>query len=153
MTTPRIRALVSVAATVISTLGLGACVPAASRAALEQPSPVESGSPAFRFDNDGREHVDVYLVSVRREWLLGRVQPGAIAVLHIPYEALDEDLGPVRLAVLSGGRRTTRVIAEPRAELTLSQPVSAIVAQRWQFAGSQLMSLGLRVPASSVTRD
>ena len=74
MTTPRSRALVSRACRMtLVTLALGGCAP--SRPVLAGPAPTEDHRLAIRFDNGAREHVHVYLVDERREWLLGRVEP------------------------------------------------------------------------------
>ena len=50
------------------------------RRARSDASRTGRGSPGqIRFDNDAREHVHVYLIGEKREWLLGRVEPGAMA--------------------------------------------------------------------------
>src|SRR5262252_6610877 len=99
MTTPRTRAVVSlgVATTVfrmtvitMAVLTLGACARAPSRPAVEAPAPenaVEWFPLSIRFDNDVRDYVHVYLIGDGRQWLLGRVEPGAVAILKIPDAA------------------------------------------------------------------
>lgn len=134
MTTPRTRSLVSLVTTLAATLALGACASAPSRHAGDGLAPMEGSPLAVRFDNDARTHVHVYLVGERREWLLGRVEPGAIAALRIPNAALAENQGFVRLAVLAGERVTLRAAANARTEITIAQPASAILAQRWTFS-------------------
>jgi hypothetical protein len=152
MTTPRIRAVVSLAATLIATLALGACAAAPSRQGLGAPSPVEEAGPlAIRFDNEAREQVYVYLVGQQREWLLGRVEPGAVATLRIPEESVAGSSGFVQLAVLTGERATMQAARSARARLTVLQSASELVSQRWRFSQGQLMSVGLR-GASPVRR-
>jgi len=103
----------------------------------------EPSSPlTIRFDNLGRERVDVYLIGAKREWILGRVEPGATASLRIPEEALAKGLTHVRLAVLQGERLTFQAARNPRARLTIAQPASAILSQRWSFSQGALTSLG-----------
>ena len=135
MTTPYRRAFVSTAATMIVALALGACV---------RPLPPRPFSDdralTFRFDNDSREHVHVYLIGVERQWLLGRVEPGAIATLRIPVDAIEASATFVRLAVLTGERVTLQASRDPRATLTIEQPVSAVLGQRWRFSEGQLTS-------------
>jgi hypothetical protein len=138
MSTPYRRALVSLAATMTITLGLGACAGASSGG----PSYMEVRPLAIRFDNGGREHVHVYLISESRQWVLGRVEPGAIATLRIPEEAFAARSMFVRLAVLSGEGVTLQVARHPRAALTVAQPALAITTRRWWFAQGELMSLG-----------
>ena len=124
MTTPRPHARVSLAAL---TLALAACATAPAR-------PTAGAALALRFDNEAREHVHVYLVGERREWLLGRVAPGARATLRIPAAALADSPGFVRLAVLPGGRLTQQSVAEARAAVTIAQPARALASQRWWFS-------------------
>jgi hypothetical protein len=145
MTTPRLPALVSLCLTLSITLPLGACAGAASRAAPGSPSPTaEVGATSFRFDNEGREPVRVYLIGERREWMLGRVEPGAIARFRLPDEAMASDARRVQIAVLSGSQMTLRAARENRAMLSIPQPASALTSQRWRFTQGQLSPLGLR---------
>ena len=141
MTTPRLHALVSLASTIVLTLGLGACTGAPARAGLNDPSPVEATSLAIRFDNQARDYVHVYLVGQRREWLLGRVAPGATAALRIPDDALEEETGFVRLAVVTGAHVTLQAARDPRAQMTMAQLATTLASQRWQIAQGQLTSL------------
>lgn len=139
MTTPYRRAFVSTAATMIIALALALALGACVRQL--PPRPEDDRALTFRFDNDGREHVHVYLINVERQWLLGRVEPGAIAILKIPADAIEESATSVRLAVLTGERVTLQASTHPRATLTIAQPVSDLLAQRWQFSEGRLTSL------------
>jgi hypothetical protein len=130
-------------------LALGACANAVSREALEQPL-VESRHLAIRFDNDARDYVHVYLVSDRRQWLLGRVEPGAMAALRMPDEALEDDVGPVKLVVIAGGRVTFQAARDPRATLAMAQTTESIVSQQWRFTQGQLTPLMLLGPRATV---
>lgn len=141
MTTPRIRAAVSLAAMMVLTLVPGACVRTPSRPRLEAPATPESRPLAIRFDNAAREHVHVYLIGERREWLLGRVEPGAIATLRIPEASLAGGSRFVRLAVITGERMTPQAARDPRATFTVPQPASAVMSQQWKFAHGQLTPL------------
>lgn len=157
MTTLRPRALVSLAAAMAAatagTLALGACAAGPSRAARSRPawSPAawtEAADPearplSVRFDNGARGQVHVYLITAQGEWLLGRVEPGALATLRIPPAALAGPPGFVRLAVLEGARLTPQAGRDARAVLTIAQPASAFAAQRWTFAQGQLTPLQL----------
>ena len=141
MTTARRRAFVSIAATMTLTLALGACVSAAPRPALDGLMATDTRPLTIRFDNLARENVDVYLIGAKREWLLGRVAPGAIASLRLPDGAIDEGSMMVRLAVLAGERPTFQAARHPRAMLTMAQPASAILSQQWTFSQGALTSL------------
>jgi hypothetical protein len=139
MITPRARTLVSLTATIL-TFGLGACAGAPPRLAPQGPVAAQDRSTTVRFDNGAREHVHVYLVGQKREWLLGRVEPGAIATLRLPDASLTDDPGFVQLAVVTGGRVTHRAARDPRARLTMPQPASDIVSRGWRFAQGELTS-------------
>ena len=144
MTTPRPYVLVSRAAMTILTLALGACASAPARQALEQPSPIEAGQVSLRFDNQARSYVHVYLVGEKREWLLGRVEPGAVATLRIPDGSLEGNPGFVQLAVVEGKQVTQRAARDARAQLTIAQPASSILARQWRFVPGQLTSRELK---------
>ena len=147
MTAPCTRARRSLA---VVTLALGACMPRTARPPVEPPRPdearlLEAAQPAtIRFDNGAREHVHVYLVGEQREWLLGRIEPGARAVLRIPEASLAGNPAFVRLAVLAGGRQTAAAARDPRAAFTIPQPAATLLTQRWAFAQGQLTSLSPR---------
>jgi hypothetical protein len=142
MTTPCRRAFVSIVATLTITLALGGCIRTPSRTALDGLTAPVADPHTIRFDNLGRERVHVYLIGAKREWLLGRVEPGAIASLRIPDAALAEGSTMVQLAVLAGERATFQAARHARATLTISQPASALLSQRWTFSQGQLTSLG-----------
>ena len=141
MTTFCRRAFVSITATMSMTLALVACVSAPSRPALDRPGSTLAALLSVRFDNDSRESVDVYLIGEKREWMLGRVAPGAVASLRLPEEAFVQGETMVRLAVLAGERLTLAAARDPRAVFTVTQPASAIVTQRWTFTKGNLISL------------
>ena len=136
MTTPSRRAFVSLAA-LTCTLVLGACV--------RSPSPVVSGaathSVAIRFDNLSREHVHVYLIGLKREWMLGRVEPGAVRSLGIPEQALTGETSLVRLAVIAGQSVTLAAAQHSGAKLTLAQPISSLASQQWRLSQNELTPL------------
>ena len=142
MTTSGQRAFVSIAVTTLITLTLGACARAPSSTVPDPLVSTYAGLLTIRFDNITRERVDVYLIGAKREWVLGRVEPGAIASLRIPEEALAEGSMFVRLAVLAGEPLTFQAARNPRARLTIAQPASAILSQRWSYSNGALTSLG-----------
>jgi hypothetical protein len=153
MTTPRTRAIVSLAAMMAVTLALGACVRGPSRPALDGPASMDGRSLTIRFDNDAREHVHVYLIGTQRQWLLGRVEAGARATLRLPEAALAGSPGFVQLAVLTGERMTLQAARHARATFTIAQPASAILSQQWMFAQGQLTSLPLGDARAGVGRQ
>lgn len=157
MTTPRIRSLVSLAAALTAALTLGACASAPSRLAVEQPAFADELPLTFRFDNEAHDYVHVYLITPQRQWLLGRVEAGARATLRIPDMALAEDAGSVRLAVLVGEHVTQQAATTARATITIPQPATMILSQRWTFSNAlapgQLTPLPLgRTRAEGVRR-
>ena len=139
MTTSRRRAFVSIAVTM--TIALGACIGASPRPAPNTPISIDALPLTIRFDNTARERVDVYLIGAKREWVLGRVEPGAIASLRIPEEVLAKGSMYVRLAVLAGEPLTFEAARNPRARLSIAQPAAAILSQEWRFSQGELTPL------------
>jgi hypothetical protein len=140
MLTLRTARHVPLAVAAAATLALGACARGPAVAGVPAPTPADA--PAFiRFDNDAREHVHVYLIGEQREWMLGRVEPGARATLRLPAAALSTNPGFMRLAVLTGERATVRAARAPGALYTIAQPAAALLGQRWMFVQGQVMSL------------
>lgn len=140
MTTSSRRAFVSIAATIALTLALGACVRASSHS-VQDPISTDAGPLTIRFDNLGLERVDVYLIGGKRQWVLGRVEPGAIASLRIPEEAFADGSKFVRLAVIANEPVTFQAARNPRAKLTIALPPAAIVSQQWNFSQGELTSV------------
>ena len=149
MTTPRIRSLVSLVAAACIALSVGACASANPRLASDASAADDDIPRTVRFDNTGREFVHVYLIGQEREWLLGRVEPGARKTMRIPDEALAEDAGFMQLAVIVGERVTLGARNATRTIRTIAQPRAELVGQRWTFsqspATSQLTSLPARI--------
>ncbi len=143
MTTRPTGALVSLVAGLSLALALAACVPGSARPATSEPVSIDERPLAIRFDNGGREHVHVYLVGETREWLLGRVEAGARRTLKVPAAWRDGSEARVRLAVISGERPTLQAGRNARALITIAQPASELVAQRWMLTQGQLASLPL----------
>ena len=141
MTTSRMYSLVSLAAALAITLTVGACTSASGRAplALDAAAPADGLPVTVRFDNDARDYVHVYLVSEKREWLLGRVEPGARVTLRIPDAAFEEGAS-IQLAVAVAGHVSLRAAREAPAAITILQPTNAIFSQRWTY--SQTLATG-----------
>jgi hypothetical protein len=139
MTTPRMRSLVSLAAVLALTIAAGGCASAPAHVS-DALAPAEGSPPAVRFDNDSRDYVDVYLVGERRDWRLARVAAGAHVMLRIPEEALADDAGRMRLAVLPAQRVTLQPSSDTRAASALARPIADIISQQWTF--SQTLAQG-----------
>jgi hypothetical protein len=138
MPTLRRRSRVSVIAVMSVSLTVAACSQAVGRGGASRRGDVP---PAIRFDNDAREHVHVYLIGEKREWVLGRVEAGAIALLRIPEESLAGNPSFVRLVVIAGDGVTLQAGRHAGGTRTLAQPVSDILSQRWRFSQGSLTSL------------
>jgi len=140
MITPSIRTAVSILsfATVLTApLALGGCARGPSPITSNGPSVTPEARLVIHFDNVAQTYVDVYLVGEQRQWRLGRLEPGASAVLRIPEETLTGTSGFVRLAVLEGAPFSLQVARDPRAIFTSTWPASRIMTQRWTFSQSQ----------------
>ena len=128
--------IVSLVAVLGGTFVFGGCASSASQVSL-----APEASLTILFDNAEQSYVDVYLVGERRQWRLGRVEPGAHAILRIPEAALTDAPGFVRLAVLEGASLSLEPSRDRRAVLTIAQPRSQLTAQRWTFSKFQSASL------------
>jgi len=134
MPTPATRAVVSrfaLALGVSVTLLAAACAPRSYQAVGAVP---ERPAATVRFDNEAQTYVDVYLIGEQREWLLGRVEPGARATLKLPPAALLQNGGFMRLAALAGTGFTVQAARDPRATFTIAQPAGSMLSQRWTFS-------------------
>ena len=130
MTTRPVRFVVSCVALAAAVLA-SACASTAPRLANSIPV----AETLLPFDNLGHDYVRVYLVSPRRQWMLGRVEQGQRTALRIPAEALSPDEGWLRLAVVPGGYASQRVLGDPRAALGATQPIETLLAQKWAYSG------------------
>lgn len=139
MITPVIRAAVSLIS-LTGTLVLGACARTASPDSWDGATAIPVRPLAIRFENDAQTYVDVYFVGQQREWWLGRVAPGALVLLRVPDAAWLETSGYVQLAVLAGVPRSVQAARDPRATLTIAQPATSLLAQRWIFQKTELAS-------------
>lgn len=137
MLTTGIRAAVSFV-TLSSTLMFGACGRSASFIAQNDPLATVGRGFTVAFENEAQTYADVYFVGEQRQLWLGRVAPGALTTLQIPVAALLDNSGYVRLAVLAGAPRTAQPASDPRATLSIAQPVSTLLAQRWTFRKLEL---------------
>ena len=140
MTTLRIRFLVSLATVLATTTLVSGCAGGPSTRASGTSSPSDALPFTIRFDNDARDYVHVYLVGESRQWLLGRVEPGARVTLQIPLDAIGADVGSLQLAAVPGGHATLRAAREPSVTMTILQPAAHILAQRWTY--SQAVATG-----------
>ena len=150
MTTPRIRPVVSLATALCVALTMGACASAPPHIASDvSDSSADAAPQSVRFDNTGREFVHVYLIGQEREWLLGRVEPGARKTMRIPDEALADDAGMMQIAVIVGERVSLGAKRASRTIFTVAQPRGSLLSQRWTFsqtpATGQLTSLPARI--------
>ena len=149
MTTPRTRVIVSavvsaVASTIVTNV-LAACAGGRVSLASDDPTAAVAAavSPVIAFDNDARDHVQVYLVSQSRQWYLGRVEPGARRTLRVPDEAIVTSPQQLQLAVMVGLPISPHVSGDSRAMLTIAQPASHLFSQDWSIAQGQLVSVPL----------
>jgi hypothetical protein len=97
----------------------------------------------FRLDNRGLDRLDVYLLDETRDWYLGSVEPGALALLPLPRDPAFGAKGMVRLAVVAGvaagAAHRPRPSREPGAVRTVWQPLTRLLRQEWMFAVGDLI--------------
>ena len=61
--------------------------------------------------------------------------------LPLPTAFRPHAAGWVRLAALVGTARSSRPSRDPRAVVTMLQPVGDVLGQRWRFSQGQLLGL------------
>lgn len=136
------RALVAPFVVLVGATLLEGCARASVR-----PDPVDvsrARAESLRFDNEGRDRLDIYLVGEKRSWRLGRLEPGAARWLRVPADIPPNDLARMQLVVLANAELTVAPMRDPRAVTTIRQPVFVLAAQRWAFADGQLKGVRAR---------
>lgn len=99
---------------------------------------------SIRFENEGRDRLDVYLVGERRSWRIGRLAPGESRWLRMPKDITSDEMLRVQLVVLANAAITLAPISEARAVTTIRQPFFALAGQRWSFTEGQLSAIRAR---------
>lgn len=150
MTTSRHHTRVSLAAALTLAFTLAACASAPAgrpeAGSVELAGSVrEAPARAIHFENQGEEFVRVYLVMDQREFLLGRVERGARATLHLPAAVTQGTSAWMRLAVRAGSPS----VGAPRTATMGIVPVSEILAQHWRFVPSGVGGEITGMPASA----
>lgn len=142
MTGMTARALVAPFVILIGAAVLDGCASAYPHAATTDVSRERAES--VRFDNEGRDRLDIYLVGERRSWRLGRLEPGQARWLRVPGDIPPNDLARIQLVVLANAELTLSPMQDPRAVTTLRAPVFVLAGQRWAFADGQLKGVRAR---------
>ena len=122
-----------------SRLALAALVPLAVACASAPNRRAAASSATVEFSNQSAQRIDVYIVTETQDRLLGRVEPLTRARLPLPDGV--PDAGLIRLAVIAGATYTVSASRDPRAVLSLKQPLATLATQVWLFVGGQLMPL------------
>lgn len=136
------RALVAPFVILVGAGVMNGCASTPARTATTEVSRERAES--VRFDNEGRDRLDVYLVGERRAWRLGRLEPGQARWLRVPSDIPPNDLARIQLVVLANAELTLTPMQDPRAVTTLRAPVFVLASQRWAFADGQLKGVRAR---------
>jgi hypothetical protein len=144
MTRPPTRTLRTLLVALLSAASVGGCAThARGTQAASTTHDGAAGPRVFRLDNRGLDRLDVYLLDETRDWYLGRVEPGALALLPLPRDPAFGARGMVRLAVIAGvapgAAHRPRPSREPGAVLTVWQPATRLLRQKWMFAVGDLI--------------
>ena len=132
MNPPPARALM----TLLVTLLVQGCATHAPR--TDQRPVAEITRDSLLVDNDTRQRIDVYLIEATQDYLLGRLEAGSKKWLSLPARSAVPGAGWVSLAVLVDAPRSLRPSRDANAVLTIRQPMTALLGQRWVFAENQL---------------
>ncbi|MEO7966628.1 MAG: hypothetical protein ABIT38_22235, partial [Gemmatimonadaceae bacterium] len=106
--------------TLCGSLALGGC--AGSNIRTTELAPSSAIQNALRFDNQGRDRLDVYLVGETRSWRIGRLEPGQARWLTLPADVPVADLSRLQLTVVANATMSVDPRLDPRAISTLKQP-------------------------------
>ena len=127
----------------LSAAAVGGCATHAGGTRAASSTHAGAAPRVFRLDNRALARLDVYLLDETRDWYLGRVEPGALALLPLPRDPAFGATGMVRLAVLAGvlpgAAHRPRPSQEPGAVLTVWQPMTRLLRQQWMFAVGDLI--------------
>ena len=116
---------------------LAGCVTRSGRS--EATRGVEAAArPVISASNEGSDWLDFYIIGDAREWYLGRVAAGGKARLPLPADLPRDGQGTLQLAVIAGAPRGVQARRDPRAVVTVQQPLRALLGQHWTFARRQL---------------
>jgi hypothetical protein len=135
MTTLHMRAF----GALLTALVLDGCASVTARSNA-RPSQAEVRS-AIEVDNQSRDRIDVYVITQEREWHLGRLAPGAKARLAMRDRAETGAIGMIQLAIIASASRSLRPSRDARAIVSLKQPTTEVLGQRWVFAEGRLTGL------------
>jgi hypothetical protein len=134
MTTANARAIVAL----LTVIAVGGCARSAAHA--DEAAVLTAQNELLRFDNDGRDRLDVYLVGETRSWRIGRLEPGQRRWLTVPRGIPATDLARLNLVVLANATVSPDPLRDPRAVSAIRQPLGALSGQRWTFWQGQLKS-------------
>lgn len=138
MTTLQMRAL----GALLTALLLDGCASVSARPDVR--SREAEAMSAIQVDNQSRDRIDIYVITETREWHVGRLDPGAKAWLSVRDRAEIGGAGMIQLAVIADASLSQKPSRDARAIVTLKQPMSELLGQRFVFAEGSLTELPSR---------
>lgn len=117
-------------------LALAGCSSAGVR--MVEAAPSADTRNTLRFDNQGRDRLDIYLIGETRSWKLGRLEPGQARWFALPGDIPPSDFSRLQLSVIANATATVDPRSDPRAITSLKQPVGTLISRRWGYTLGQL---------------
>ena len=93
------------------------------------------GSITFR--NQSRDRIQVYLIGEKEDWLLGRLESLESAEFRLPESAFRSTAQSIVLAVIPDWSRNLQPRRDPRATLSLKEPLVALAGEEWIFVNGR----------------
>jgi hypothetical protein len=89
------------------------------------------------FRNQSRDRIQVYLIGEREDWLLGRLESLESAEFRLPESAFRSTAQSIVLAVIPDWSRNLQPRRDPRATLSLKEPLMVLAGEEWIFVSGQ----------------
>ena len=114
-------------------LAIASCVHRSAAAAGDLPR-----SATITVHNQGRDRIQVYLVSEKQDWLIGRLEPLETARLPLPEFGFTATPQAVALAVVPGWTRNLQPGRDPNAALSIDEVTDDLPGEEWIYVNGQL---------------
>lgn len=120
-------------------IAIAACLVCASCVRPGRTAPGElAPRPTITFRNQGRDRIRVYLVSEKREWLIGRLEPLETAHLVLPEFGFVTASRAVSVAVVPGWFTHARPLRAPGATSSIDELTDNLPGEEWIFVDGQI---------------
>ena len=124
-----ISGAISIAACLLTTSCVSRNAEAASR-------PIPAASITFR--NQGLDRIQVFLISEKNHWLIGRLEPLETAHLPLPRFGFASATQSVALAVVPGWTPNVQPRRDPHVTLSIEEVSDNLPGEEWIFVNGHV---------------